>query len=80
MRLLARLAALFAPRWPVGEPLIVAGTRMGTRVADGSIITAPNVRIELVRCANCLCERHLNEPDCQQNNTTGVEQEPCDGR
>lgn len=80
MRALARIAGLFAPRWPVGEPLTVDGARMGTRAADGSIITAPNVRIEPVRCANCSCECELNEPNDSHCDTESVQQEAAHAR
>lgn len=45
MKLLARLAALFAPRWPEGEPLIAGGVRWGTRLPSGEVVPAPNTSI-----------------------------------
>lgn len=53
MRLFARLAAWFAHRWPDGEPLVAGGVRYGTRLPDGSVIPAPNTRMELIRCRDC---------------------------
>jgi hypothetical protein len=55
------LKSLFAAKWPVGEPLLRAdGFRWGTRMANGSIVPAPGVRIDpWPVCPSC--GKQLNE-------------------
>jgi hypothetical protein len=59
MRLFARFAQLFAPRWPEGEPLVAAGIRYGTRFPSGDIVFAPNAHVEPLR--PCSCKGQLHE-------------------
>ena len=58
MRLFARLAALFAPRWPEGEPLLAGEIRYGTRLPSGDIVFASNAHVEPLCPRSCKGQLH----------------------
>lgn len=72
LREIARVLRLRPRQWPEGEPLMIGGDRVGTRLADGTIVGAPGVAFDpLPICSRC---QEAIEAEAHERDADRVEQ------